>query len=396
MLQNKFKCTGCEACQQICPKECISMVQDAEGFFYPEIDESKCIDCHWCENVCIAFAKLQSRTPTSVWAFKNNNEEERLRSSSGGFFSAIAEEVLRKGGVVFGAAFDKSWHVTHQICDKQESLHQFRGSKYVQSRISNTFIKVKSILKEGKAVLFTGTPCQISALLLFLRKPYENLLTIDFICHGTPSPGIWDSYLKEVMKVNAILPHLQYNNHKLGEINFRDKRFSFGWKNYGFDILTEDNKFIWKTIGRENPYMMGFLENVYLRPSCYQCSVKSQRSGADLTMGDFWSIEKVCPSINDNKGVSLILVNTEQGQKWFETLKIKKSFVKEFDYATACRYNSAIIKPVVPHPRRRFFFDHLSNSTNLSSLILNTCRPGRWKKIKWKLKVFLSKFNINI
>lgn len=387
MLPNKNQCTGCEACAQVCPKHCILMTPDYEGFLYPHIDTTSCIECHRCEKVCPALVKTEEQEPLAVYGYQNRQEEIRLRSSSGGLFSALAEHVLLEGGIVFGAAFNDEWVVTHQYCEKVEGLVCFRGSKYVQSRMDNVFCEVKEMLQTGRKVLFTGTPCQVRGLLLFLHKSYDNLFTLDFVCHGVPSPGIWKRYFNEVTRKSC---------KKVSEINFREKRFFFGWNFFGFDILTNAGKCVWKTRGRENPYMMGFLENVYLRPSCYECPTKSLKSGSDITMGDFWNISQVAPSLSDNRGTSLVLINTDKGKILFKAIANGKCEVQEFDYTIACLSNSSLCYSVRPHPNRSYFFYHLSTYKRIIPLILDTCRPGRIKQIKWKAKVILSKFRIYI
>ncbi len=196
-LKRKEDCVGCWACAQRCPKECISMHEDSEGFLYPEVDASLCIDCHLCEKVCPVIHPGGERRPLASYAAVNRDERVRQSSSSGGVFTALAEKVIARGGVVFGARFDEKWEVVHGWTDSVEGLAGFRGSKYVQSRMGSCFREAESFLKSGREVLFSGTPCQVSGLRLFLRKEYAGLLTVDFICHGVPSPGVWRNYLKE-------------------------------------------------------------------------------------------------------------------------------------------------------------------------------------------------------
>ena len=200
MLQIKEKkdCCGCEACVQRCPQQCIAVREDSEGFLYPVVDEGRCTDCGLCERVCPGLQPGEPREPLKVYAAKNPDEKVRIQSSSGGIFSLLAEQVIRAGGVVFGARFDGRWEVVHDYTEAMEGLEAFRGSKYVQSRTGETYRLAETFLRAGRKVLFCGTPCQIAGLKLFLRKEYENLLTVDFICHGVPSPGIWRKYLQEI------------------------------------------------------------------------------------------------------------------------------------------------------------------------------------------------------
>lgn len=202
-IQDKKECCGCSACASVCPKNCITMSEDSEGFLYPHVDESVCIDCHLCERVCPMINHGKDREPLAVYAAKNSNETIRMQSSSGGIFTLLAERVIDEGGVVFGASFNDRWEVVHDHVETKEELAKFRGSKYVQSKIGDNYRKVKLFLSEGRNVLFSGTPCQISGLKKYLRKDYDNLLAVDFICHGVPSPGVFRTYLQEEINREA-------------------------------------------------------------------------------------------------------------------------------------------------------------------------------------------------
>lgn len=272
MLDIKIKsdCCGCSACIQICPKQCISMNEDNEGFLYPEIEKDICINCGLCEKVCPELYPGIMRKPLKVFAIKNKDEEIRKKSSSGGIFTVLAETVIREGGVVFGAKFNENWEVVHDYTVTKDGLAAFRGSKYVQSRMGDCFSKAKSFLDQGKKVLFSGTPCQIAGLKRFLRKEYNNLLTVDFICHGVPSPKVWRMYLDETVVRQC------EKKAFIEEVSFRDKRL--GWKKYSVSLLFSTtigngakNSVLVSEPFTENLFMRGFLYDVYLRPSCYQC-----------------------------------------------------------------------------------------------------------------------------
>lgn len=198
-ITSKEMCCGCAACEQRCPKSCIVMREDEEGFLYPQTDMSKCIDCGLCEKVCPVLNQGEKRKPLYVYAAKNKNPQIQLYSSSGGVFTHIAEQIIQNNGVVFGARFDENWAVKHDYTETLEGLAAMRGSKYVQSRIGSTYQQAKDFLEAGRLVLFSGTPCQIRGLKLFLAKEYENLLTVDLVCHGVPSPEIWRQYLHEII-----------------------------------------------------------------------------------------------------------------------------------------------------------------------------------------------------
>ena len=220
-LTDKQDCCGCHACASVCARHSITMQEDNEGFLYPVVDASTCIDCGLCEKVCPVINQDEPRKPLKVYAAKNRNEEIRRQSSSGGIFTPLAESVIREGGVAFGAKFDKDWNVVHAWTDTIEGIADFRGSKYVQSIIGDTYREAREFLKQGRKVLFSGTPCQIAGLRKFLRKEYENLLTVDVVCHGVPSPLVWREYLKENTKGKEIL-----------RIDFREKKWVgkiIGW-----------------------------------------------------------------------------------------------------------------------------------------------------------------------
>ncbi|MFI3315315.1 MAG: Coenzyme F420 hydrogenase/dehydrogenase, beta subunit C-terminal domain [Rikenellaceae bacterium] len=217
-LVNKGKCYGCEACVQICPQRCILFNQDSEGFFYPKVDKTKCVECGLCEDVCPIEKEYENIKPIKIIAFKNQDEQIRVESASGGMFTAIAKSVLDDGGVVFGAKLDSDWSVVHSWCETIEGVALFRGSKYVQSRIGNCFIKVRDFLDSGRKVLFSGTPCQTVALKQFLKRDYDRLILLDIICHGVPSPGVWQSYLTYIKEVNNLI--------SIKSVLFRDKKFT--------------------------------------------------------------------------------------------------------------------------------------------------------------------------
>ena len=238
---DKKNCCGCSACAQICPRKCILMQEDDEGFLYPKVDKKSCIDCHLCERVCPVLNQSKPKKPLKVYASINKDENIRLCSSSGGIFTALAEKVIAEGGVVFGARFDDKWEVVHDYVETKEDLSKFRGSKYVQSRIENCYKEAEVFLKAGRIVLFSGTPCQIAGLILFLKKSYNNLLTVDFVCHGVPSPGVWRRYLKEEIarqcdRKNTVLPRpISEKDTRVTGISFRDK--ALGWKKFSFALV---------------------------------------------------------------------------------------------------------------------------------------------------------------
>jgi len=335
-IKEKNECCGCNACVQRCPESCITMREDNEGFPYPEVDREVCIDCGLCEKVCPVIHQGDKRKPLAVYAVKHKDDKIRISSSSGGAFTALAESVIDEDGVVFGAKFDEDWSVFHDYTDTKEGLAAFRGSKYVQSRVGDSFKKAEYFLKAGRKVLFSGTPCQIAGLKLFLRKEYDNLLTVDFICHGVPSPGVWREYLKEETArqcggKNSVLshPNIKERDARIESISFRDKRL--GWKKYSFALTLSvpnghgaKNTVLLSEPLNKNIFLRGFLTNLYLRPSCHACPAKSFKSGSDITISDFWGGQSIIPEWNDDKGISVMFLHKEIKSVGNNSLFLKK------------------------------------------------------------------------
>lgn len=373
-IRNLVDCCGCNACVQRCPKQCFSMRNDKEGFWYPVVDKTACINCGLCEKVCPQINIGQERKPLATFAYKHSEKDIQKKSSSGGAFTLLASTIINEGGVIFGAAFDKNWNVVHERADTIGDLEKLRMSKYVQSDIGETFKQAENLLKKGCKVLFVGTPCQIHGLKLFLRKDYENLLCIDFICHGVPSPKAWQKYLKDLTageknSVSFLSKHQFSKQYVLVKgIQFRNKRF--GWKKYSFVLhynLAEPtgdsekntvssplytDKVFAETLDK-NSYLRGFIRDLYLRPCCYECRNKSFKSGSDITLGDFWGIENTYPSLYDENGVSCMMVNTERGASFLNNYK---DILTRVDYSKVFSYNPSLEKPVGYPPFRSLFF----------------------------------------
>ena len=377
-IKHKSDCCGCEACVQRCPKRCISLHRDQEGFLYPLVDESICINCGLCERVCPVINQGEPRKPLVTYAAKNQDESVRLSSSSGGVFTALAEQVIAQGGVVFGARFDESWNVVHDYVETVEGLSAFRGAKYAQSRIGLCFLQAETFLRQGRQVLFSGLPCQIAGLKKFLRKDYDNLITVDLFCHGVPSPLVWKRFLEE----EVATPHTQ-----LKSISFRDK--ASGWKNYSFSYLQEDADGIhlYRMLSAKNFFMRGFLDDLYLRPSCYHCPAKQCKSGSDLTIGDYWGIQQAHPELDDDKGVSAILVNTDKGAAILQAVQQVSLYESTFEKVVKC--NPALIKSAQEPTKRSLFFE-LLNQRKISEVVLQLTHLSVWTKIRRKVFCLLS------
>jgi coenzyme F420-reducing hydrogenase beta subunit len=343
------------------------LVEDREGFLYPKVDKKSCIECNICEKVCPIINQSEAKAPLAIYAAKNNDDKIRLRSSSGGVFSMLAEVVLNEGGVVFGVCWDEDWRLVFDYTESIDGLSRFRGSKYLQVHVGDVYLKVEQFLKSGRRVLFSGTPCQIRGLKLFLRRDYDKLLCVDIICHGVPSPGVFRRYLNEEIANVAKTKAIDIDSLCIDDIQFRDKRT--GWKSYSFRYqLRDNNANLYSNISlyTDNIYMRGFLRDLYLRPSCYACSAKAGKSGADITLGDFWGIEQLRPEIDDDKGVSAVLLNTSLGELAFAQLMVEKY---EMSYDDVKLHNSAIEKSVArPQKRDKFFRSRKSFSATIESL----------------------------
>lgn len=396
-LTEKRDCCGCSACVQRCPKHCISLREDTEGFLYPHVDASKCIDCGLCEQVCpMLHQPVAERKPLAVYAAKNKNEEVRQASSSGGIFTALAEEIIREGGVVFGACFSADWEVVHDYTETVDGLARFRGSKYVQSRMGDSYMQAEAFLKAGRKVLFSGTPCQIAGLKKFLRKDYANLLAVDVICHGVPSPGVWREYLKEEIArqrdgKNTVLPRPIHEKDVLVErISFRDK--TLGWKKFSFALVLsttngsgEKFSFCSRMPLNENLFLRGFLADLYLRPSCYACPLKCGKSGSDMTLGDFWGLQDVFPELDDDKGMTALLVNSVRGKEMLDNIRLD---LWQTDYESVFRGNPALEKSAAMPKRRQSFYADLN--LPFGERIHKYARPLLKLRIRRKLSVLLS------
>lgn len=347
-IANTSKCNGCHACFSVCPVRAISMKSDSEGFLRPVIDYDICTGCGKCESVCpVLHPPILPDADPVAFACKNTNEDIRLKSSSGGVFTVLAESIIDRGGVVFGARFDSDFSVFHGWADTKEGLESFRGSKYVQSTIGNAFIECKKFLEDGRTVLFSGTPCQIGGLKAFLGKEYDNLYTVDIICHGVPSPLLWEKYC-DFRKSTA--------KEDIREVSFRFK--STGWKNYSVKMDFWDST-SYESSFRNDPYMKMFLKDVALRNSCYNCVFKGARRVSDITLADFWGVQNCMPDEDDDKGTSLVLVHSKKGKDLFE----KESELEKIhvDVLEVLQYNKAALVSVNQPKERNLFFIDLVN-----------------------------------
>ena len=367
-LMKKADCCGCGACDQVCPKNCISMVADSEGFLYPRVDEKVCVNCGLCEKVC-PIINRQSVSSETVAAYAGYTPDDELRqvSSSGGLFSVLARTIMKQGGAVAGAAFDEDFSVRHVLVEKQEDLRRLRGSKYVQSRMEDTYIRVRQLLKQGRPVLFTGVACQVAGLRTFLGKEYDNLYTVDVLCHGVPSPKVWQKYLAEQER--------RYSA-KTVDVSFRHKRM--GWKSFSM-VLDFDNQKQYQETLNLDPYMRLFLANICLRPSCHSCRFKDFPRPADLTIGDAWGIGKHMPELDDDRGTSVVLVNSPKGRQLWDTV-VGGLVYKPGQLDTLLPKDADSRRSVRPHSNRSRFFAALDQGQSLEQLVKLT-RKSTYRRL---------------
>lgn len=380
-IKDSSLCCGCTACVSVCPVQCIIMRRDAEGFDYPFPNIDRCIDCGKCEEVCPmqdndVCLRADTDVPESVRQSYACRTEYEPSSSSGGVFYALAEKVIGTGGVVFGAAFLDGLEVGHIEVEDLAGLYRLSGSKYVQSDLFSSFEDVREYLKSGRKVLFSGTPCQVAGLKSFLDAAYDNLFTVDCACHGVPSPGLWKKYAASFEKFGS--PAVK--------VNFRDK--SKGWRDYSVSVELADGRVVSRK-KLDDPYMALFLQNVTLRPSCYDCRFRSGHSCADITLGDFWNVGRVIPEMNDGKGVSLLCVNTEKGREMTAGCGFT---VTEVPFDEAVAGNSGF-QPKVPKPEiREMFFAKLPYASDICKYMQDFVRKEPLTKaLLRKSRSFLSK-----
>lgn len=377
-------CSGCHACFSSCPKEAISMLANNEGFLLPVIDKKKCVDCGVCEKVCPALNPIKGESVgelaenTTAYAAINLNEKIRMESSSGGVFTALSEYVISQGGIVFGAKFDRDFLVVHSYTNNIEDLEEFRGSKYLQSKIGTSYKECKTFLEQGRKVLFSGTPCQIQGLKKYLRKEYSNLLTVDFICHGVPSPFLWQKYIDyRLLKAHA----------RRGEISktaFRRK--NNGWKQYSLLFTFANNSEYCASLCKD-PYLQIFLKDIALRKSCYECASRGLERPSDITLADFWGIQNVIPRMDDDKGTSLVLIHSSQGRELWSIIE-KGLSVKQVSLDCVVKNNrSVVFSPIMPK-RRSFFYKDLSNK-KFSSVVRKYGVTHIWTRVVRLAKRFV-------
>lgn len=366
-------CTGCRACCQVCPQNAIEMSENEEGFLYPSINNDICNNCGLCERTCPVNSaagncgsaadgrssgnrKLQGSPFNKAYACYSGDENIRAKSSSGGVFSMLAAKVLAEGGVVFGADFDGEFRVRHAFVESEKELDRLRRSKYVQSDIGNTFREASDFLKLGRKVMFCGTPCQIAGLKAYLGREYPALLTCDLACHGVPSPLVWRMYLEFIKD--------KYKS-ALKSVSFRDK--STGWNDSSMRIEFKNGSRYMDRVKRET-FFIGFGKSIFSRKSCFDCRFRIGNTKADITLADFWGIDRQgSAEYSDNKGVSLVITHTQAGEAALSAID-GDVCVSEREFDEAVRYNPRLVSSVNEPAGRKSFFSDLSAGYDFEAL----------------------------
>jgi coenzyme F420-reducing hydrogenase beta subunit len=383
MILTGTSCCGCGACCNICAKNAIQMNPNEEGFLYPVIDDQQCVDCGLCLSVCPTHSKEEILNyPLSSFAAWSKNDKIRFESSSGGVFSVIAEQILDSGGVVYGAAWGKDLKLTHICVEHVDQLGQLRGSKYLQSDIGSCYSEVKKHLHDGRRVCFCGTPCQIAGLKLFLRKDYDNLITLDFVCHGVPSQKIFDLFVADIESRKNVC---------LDKYNFRDKTIN-GWACNSSSSGLETESKIRKTFVFDmamSSYMNLFMKGMISRESCYSCDFSQKRRCSDFTLGDFWGVTDVFPEFkNVSNGVSMLLVNTQKALAFLSDIE-EDIILHDCSVDIIASYNSNLNQPTY-RPKDR---DGIKNLFSNHDFIKNNVPDTYYKDMsKYYIKKFLKYF----
>ncbi len=346
-IKKKEDCTGCTACKSVCPHEAISMMEDTEGFLYPQVNRDACLNCGLCDSVCpLPKRDKQEYKCNSLNAYvAHYSSDDRIwyNSSSGGVFTAITDFVFENKGVVYGAAYNKKWEVIHASAKTKDEAIRFRGSKYVQSRLNDTFKDIKSNLLSGQLVLFSGTPCQVAGLRSFLKKDYENLITVDLLCHCVPSPRLFRDYINYIQtKYKKSISKINMKDKTLGWDKFQTPRIYF---DDGSSIFNVKSTRLWETI---------FYSHIAVRPSCYHCRFSNLNRVGDITIGDYWGVEKYHPEFFVSNGASIMLINSVKGQDLFSEIS---QYLKCEKTDPIKALPKSLVYSVTPHPMREQFWN---------------------------------------
>lgn len=344
-LASRNNCVGCTACMSSCPKQCIEMRNNFDGFSYPVfISLSECVECGCCEKACPILKDTAYKSKElSAYAALSIDKTIRMESSSGGVFTELTKKIICQNGVVYGAVYNEQFEVQHCCIDTEDGLKSIRGAKYSESNLDTTFVDVSSRLKQGQKVLFSGTPCQVAGLKEYIKKEYDNLYCVDFVCHGVPSPMVWKAYVEYRAKQDA-------DGELPKAINLRSK--NTGWSNYQYSNVFEyENGKQHSILSSDSLFMKLFVGDYISRPSCENCKFKGYNRVSDITLGDFWGIWDIDPEMDDNKGTSVVLIQSEKGQALWNEISDKIKF-KEVSLEQASQQNPSMLVSSKSNPKR--------------------------------------------
>lgn len=369
ILQVHNGCVGCGMCAAVCPHAAINMSPDDHGFLYPAVDPSKCVDCGLCALKCPVSVKPKTSDRSVILAGYAKSQPLLSSSSSGAIFPVLASEIISRGGIVFGAAFDENLELRHTAAESPDELLSLCSSKYVQSRISvDCYEQVKSSLTAGRWVYFSGTPCQIAALKNYLGGDHDTLITQDLACHSVPSPLVWRCYLDTLEKKHCSRPVA---------FSFRSK--ATGWEGYSISAKFEDGS-IFTQPASENEYQRGFIKGLFSRNSCFDCGFKGVERCSDITLADFWGVRGICPDAYNPSGTSLILIHSDKGESLFESCEARLETYPA-DENTAFTFNPAVLTPI-ERPKKYDLFWQRFDDSDFAALISDCCKPSKTEQLK--------------
>ena len=381
-IEKKSDCCGCTACANACPKSCIEMIEDSEGFLYPVVHENECIKCNACEKVCPVInhvARKENRRQTAA-IVQNRNKEVCRQSTAGGAFTDIAEYVLEHDGIVFGVELQADYTVKHIAVESKTELSKFRNSKYVQSELGSTYAEVKQQLKTGRLVCFSGTPCQIEGLRCFLRRDYENLVLVDVVCRAVPSPGVWKKYIgMETCKHGT-----------MQSIRFRDKALGY---QYSTMELVDSQGNIYRGGIESQPWLRMFFSGMIIRPSCTECKFRSRYRNSDFTIWDCFNVYSFSKEFDEDIGTTRVLIHTEKGKRIFHQIEEKIKY-KSIDADMLVEGVREMLESPKMHPQRQYFYSDLKKLP--FDELINKYYPLTTRiKIKQNIRLTLNKFGLD-